>query len=314
MTRYHSVSGGAGSWLAAKVDLVANPDAEHRFIFADTLYEDADCYRFLIEGVAHLLGRNVSNILPSASDFPDYRVTSDFDIATYAGNPEWRAFLGQLRIDVAEVLPELTWLVEGRDPWEVFRDRKFLGNSRIDPCSKVLKREVLDSWRRENADARVDVFCIGIGPDEAHRYHRLATRMEAEGWRYEAPLLGTFEGHVGAFGYLNAAGIERPRLYRKGYIHNNCGGFCIKAGHAHYQNRFYSDPERYAYDSIMERKLAQYIGKPVTMMTDRTNDNIKKPLPLNKFAERLHANPRLTFDYEPGSSGCGCMIEYEEAA
>ncbi|SFB52483.1 hypothetical protein SAMN03159496_04654 [Rhizobium sp. NFR07] len=314
MTRYHSVSGGAGSWLAAKVDMAAHPNEEHRFLFADTLYEDADCYRFLIEGIAHLIDRDVSNVLPRASDFPDYRVLGEFDIATYAGNPEWRAFLAQLRADVAEVMPELTWLVEGRDPWEVFRDRKFLGNSRIDPCSKVLKRDFLAAWLDVNADKAADIICVGIGPDEAHRYHVLAQRQMAAGWQYEAPLLGTFEGDIGAFVYLAKAGIERPRLYRKNYIHNNCGGFCIKAGHAHYQNRFYADPERYAYDAMMERKLAEYIGKPVTMLTDRANDNVKKPLSLDEFAERMLAKPQFIFEYEPGSSGCGCMVDYEEAA
>lgn len=314
MTRHHLLSGGAGSWLAAKVDMAVHPNEEHRFLFADTLYEDADCYRFLIEGIAYLVGRDVSNVLPRADDFPDYRVHGDFDIATYAGNPEWRSFLAQLRADVAEVIPELTWLVEGRDPWEVFRDRKFLGNSRIDPCSKTLKREVLDKWRKGNGNAETDVFLVGIGPHEDHRYYRLAERMAADGWRYEAPLLGTFEGEVGAFGYLKDAGIARPRLYRKNYIHNNCGGFCIKAGHAHYQNRFYVDPERYAYDQMMERKLGEYIGKPVTMLTDRANDNVKKPLSLAAFGDRLRANPQLNFEYEPGSSGCGCMVDYEEAA
>ena len=314
MTRYHSVSGGAGSWLAVKVDMAKHPEAQHRFLFADTLYEDADCYRFLIDGIAHLLGRNVSNILPRAADFPDYRVSGDFDIETYAGNPDWRRFLAQLRADASEAIPELTWLVEGRDPWEVFRDRKFLGNSRIDPCSKSLKREVLDNWRKQSADAKQDVFCIGIGTHERHRYDRLAERMAADGWRYEAPLLDTFEGEVGAFGYLADAGIERPRLYRKGYLHNNCGGFCIKAGHAHYHNRFYADPERFAYDAMMERKLAAYIGKPVTMLTDRANDNVKKPMSLDAFADRLRRSPELTFEYEPGTSGCGCMVDFEEAA
>lgn len=312
--RHHSVSGGAGSWLAAKLDMAAHPKEEHRFLFADTLYEDADCYRFLIEGIAHLIGRDVSNVLPRVDDFPDYRVSGDFDIAMYKGNPEWRAFLAQLRADVTEVIPELTWLVEGRDPWEVFRDRKFLGNSRIDPCSKSLKREVLDAWRFANANQETDVFCVGIGTHERHRYDRLASRMAEKGWRYEAPLLDTFEGEIGPFVYLAKAGIERPRLYRKNYIHNNCGGFCIKAGHGHYQNRFYADPERYAYDAMMERKLAAYIGKPVTMLTDRANDNVKKPLSLDTFAGRLQDNPQLKFEYEPGSSGCGCAIDYEEAA
>jgi hypothetical protein len=115
------------------------------------------------------------------------------------------------------------------------------------------------------------------------------------------------EGDIGAFVYLSKAGIDRPRLYRKGYMHNNCGGYCIKAGHAHYQNRFNVDRDRYDYDAMMERKLAAYIGKPVTMMTDRAGDNVKKPLSLDDFGDRLTANPQLNFEYEPGSSGCGCF-------
>jgi len=307
MTHYHSVSGGAGSWLAAKLDIDRHPDEKHRFLFADTLYEDADGYRFLIEGIGYLIGRDVSNFLPRADDFPDYRVSGDFDIETYSGNPEWRSFLRQLRADVTEAMPELIWLVEGRDPWEVFRDRKFLGNSRIDPCSIKLKREVLAAWRDANANPDEDVFIVGIGTDESHRYDRLAVRMAEDGWRYEAPLIGTIEGEI-PFVYLTKASIERPRLYRKGYIHNNCGGYCIKGGHAHYQNRFSVDRDRYEYDAMMERKLATYLGKPVTMLTDRAGDNVKKPMSLDDFADRILSDPQTPlFPYEPGTSGCGCF-------
>lgn len=307
MNRYHMVSGGAGSWLATKVDMAAHADAKHTFVFSDTLYEDADCYRFLIEGIAHLLDRKLNWSIPRADDFPDYRVSPETSMAEYAGNPEWRAFLAQIRGDTALAIPELVWLVEGRDPWEVFRDRKFLGNSRIDPCSKSLKREIFDKWRRSNTDRDTSVFCIGIGPHEAHRYDRLASRMATEGWTYEAPLIGTFEGEVGAFGYLADAGVAKPRLYDLGYVHNNCGGFCIKAGHAHYLNRYRVQPERFAYDAMMEEKLAEYIGKPVSMLTDRTGDGSKKALSLATFAAEV--GRQTEFEYAPGDSGCGCMLE-----
>lgn len=308
-TRYHLISGGAGSWLAAKVDIDANPNSEHRFWFADTLYEDADCYRFLLEGVANLTGRPIS--VPRAENFPDYRVLCDFDIATYSGNPAWREFLSGLRAEAALRLPELTWLVDGRDPFEVFRDERFLGNSRIDPCSKHLKRGVLDRHRTGTVDPTHAVFCVGIGPHEAHRYTRLAARMAEDGWTYEAPLLGTMAGEYGPFGYLADAGIARPRLYDAGYMHNNCGGFCIKAGHAHYLNRLRRQPERFAYDAMMERKLGEYLGKPVSMLTDRSGDGAKKILTLDAFSARV--TPGTLFDYQPGDSGCGCMIDVEEA-
>lgn len=287
--------------------MAANAEAEHTFVFSDTLYEDADCYRFLIEGIAHLLGRKLNWSIPRADDFPDYRVSPETTMAEYAGNPEWRAFLAQLREDTALAIPELVWLVEGRDPWEIFRDEKFLGNGRFDPCSKALKRKQFDRWQRENCDPQTSVLCIGIGPHEAHRYQRLAVRGRAEGWTFEAPLIGMFEGEVGAFGYLADAGIARPRLYDLGYMHNNCGGFCIKAGHAHYLNRLRSQPERFAYDAMMEAKLAEYIGKPVSMLTDRSGDGVKKLLTLATFAAGVNA--QTEFDYAPGDSGCGCMLD-----
>lgn len=315
-TRFHTVSGGAGSWLAAKVDMEAHPDAVHRFVFADTLYEDADCYRFLIEGVAHLIGRRLNWPIPRAYDFPDYRVQGDVDIATYAGNPEWRGFLANLRARTATALPEMIWLVEGRDPWEIFRDERFLGNSRVDPCSKISKRQELDAWRNANCDPEHDAFTIGIGPNEAHRFEGrgdkkgLQARMAEQGWTYEAPLIGSMAGEFGPFGYLSDAGIERPRLYRLGYMHNNCGGFCIKAGHAHYLNRLRQQPERFAYDAMMERKLRDYLGsKEVTVLKDRRGDGIKKALTFDQFAASITAQTEL--DYEPGDSGCGCAIDDE---
>lgn len=41
---------------------------------------------------------------------------------------------------------EFIRLADGRDIWQVFRDVKFLGNTRIDPCSRVLKRELMRKW------------------------------------------------------------------------------------------------------------------------------------------------------------------------
>ena len=41
---------------------------------------------------------------------------------------------------------ELKILADGRDIWGVFNDVRFMGNSRIDPCSRVLKRELFRKW------------------------------------------------------------------------------------------------------------------------------------------------------------------------
>ncbi|XOK12658.1 hypothetical protein ACI6PO_06430 [Agrobacterium tumefaciens] len=313
---FHSISGGGGSWLAAKVKMKARPDAEHKFVFTDVLYEDADAYRFLIEGVANLLDRRL-NWSIKAEDFPSYQADPETPIEAYRGNPEWRAFLSDLRDRATAAIPELIWLVDGRDPWEVYRDERFLGNNRIDPCSKFLKRLMFKRWRNSTCFKQTDVFIVGIGPDEKHRFDDgkgggIGPRMRGEGWRYEAPLIGTLEGEIGPFFYLDAAGIARPRLYRLGYMHNNCGGMCCKAGKAHWKNRLLVQPDRFAYDKMMEQKLIAYLGSDVSMMARVNASGEKEPLTLADFETIILSQPQASFQFLPGDSGCGCFLDGDE--
>src|ERR1019366_4527713 len=90
-------SGGISSWAAARRVVERYGTARVTLLFADTLIEDHDSYRFLAE--------------------------SAYDLG----------------------LP-VTRIADGRTPWEVFRDERFLGNSRIDPCSKILKRNLCARW------------------------------------------------------------------------------------------------------------------------------------------------------------------------
>jgi hypothetical protein len=313
-------SAGQGSYRTAKIDRALHPQVEHGLLFTDVLYEDADAYRFLIEAAADVYDRPPPNWLPHAEDFPDYRVDESVRIEDYAGNPEWRAFLQQLRERTAEVIPELVWIVEGRDPWEVFRDERMLGNTRRDPCSKFGKREILDRWRKEHCSPD-DVFLVGIGDHEKERFYGdpakgtagIRARHASKGWKVEAPLIALDEhpnwrdlppGTMAlAYLPLEELGMRPPRLYAKGYMHNNCGGFCVKAGMAHWQNRYRVDPERFAYDAMMEQKIRAFLNKNVSILRDRRGGKTK-PMTLDTFAAR-GSGP--TIEYLPGESGCGCM-------
>lgn len=314
-TEWTQFSGGEGSYRAAKLNRLARPNARHRLLFADVLLEDADTYRFLIEAAHDVFDRRAPNWLPRADEFPDYRVSGGFDIADYAGNPDWRAFLAELRERTMAALPELVWLVEGRDPWEVYRDERYVGNSRIDPCSKILKRQFMDRWRKENCNPATDRFAIGIGDHEAHRlYGRdgkpgLKNRMAAEGWDFHAPLLDEALCYAYpsiAFGPLS---IERPSLYSFHYKHGNCGGFCCKAGLAHYQNRYQRQPERYAYDAMMERKLIAFLNNEDAAMLRDRRGGVTRPLSLDAFAERMRRQPNKVYRMKRGESGCGCALD-----
>lgn len=94
--RFTMFSAGQGSFRAAMIDRRRHADTEFGLVFTDTLYEDADAYRFLIEGAAQVIGRNL-NWAVTAEDFPDYRAPEGTPMEEYRGNPEWRTFLADLR-------------------------------------------------------------------------------------------------------------------------------------------------------------------------------------------------------------------------
>jgi hypothetical protein len=204
----------------------------------------------------------------------------------------------------------LTRIAEGRTPWQVFNDVRFLGNSKMDPCSRILKREMVDNWLTANCDPTDTTVYVGIDWTEEHRYIRLAKIKAVAGWRYEAPLCeAPFQDKKDWFSDLELIGIEIPRLYKLGFAHNNCGGFCIKAGHGHYANLLEKLPERYAYHEQKEQDIRAYLGADVSMMSDRRGDNKKKPLTLRDLRIKIESGGKID-KYAIG--GCGCFGEADE--
>ncbi len=142
----------------------------------------------------------------------------------------------------------ITRIAEGRDPWQVFFDVRFLGNSRVDPCSRVLKREMAGRWLKDNCDPLDTEVYVGIDWTEEHRFTTLAERRGVEGWTYLAPLCDPpLTMKLQMIDALKAEGIRPPRLYAMGFSHNNCGGFCVKAGQGHFALLLQHLPDRYAY-------------------------------------------------------------------
>lgn len=207
----------------------------------------------------------------------------------------------------ANIGAPLVKIAEGRSPWHVFFDEKFLGNSRVDPCSKILKRQMADRWLKDNCDPDGTTVYVGIDWSEEHRFTGLRDRRAADGWRYEAPLCDApYTSKADMLSQLKAAGIRVPRLYEMGFSHNNCGGFCIKAGQGHFANLLRVLPERYAKHEAMEQAIRVYLGKDVSMMTDRRGDGKKKVMTMKQFRERIEAGDQIDA-LEVG--GCGCFID-----
>jgi hypothetical protein len=261
-------SGGTGSWAAAtrlKEQLGSADDIV--LMFADTLIEDEDLYRFLHEAAEDIGG-------------------------------------------------ELLILAEGRDPWRVFFDVRMMGSSRLDPCSRILKRDFLRKYLEEHYSPDEDVIYIGIDYEEEHRFEAAKGRWEP--WTIKAPLCD--RPYVTKMEWqrrlVEDHGIALPRLYDLGFPHNNCGGFCVKAGHAHFANLLRTMPERYCEHERKEQAFRDYLwatGQPkwdVSILKDRRGGKVK-PLTLRALRERLEKQPDAFNKFDWGGCACFTPDSYE---
>lgn len=212
----------------------------------------------------------------------------------------------------ANVGGTLVKIAEGRDPWTVFFDVRFLGNSRIDPCSKILKRDFADKWLDANCNPEDTMLYVGIDWSEEHRYVGVQRRYAEKGYLCDAPMCDPpYLTKTQMLDWLRREGIRVPRLYEMGFAHNNCGGFCIKAGQGHFANLLKQMPVRYREHEEAEQAFRDFIGKDVAILTDRRGGG-KKPLTLRQLRERLERDQCDVDKFDIG--GCGCFGENDVAA
>lgn len=108
--------------------------------------------------------------------------------------------------------------------------------------------------------------------------------------------------------WLAREGVPRPRLYRVGFAHNNCGGGCCKAGQAQFGHLYRTDRDVYDEWEEEETDLRELLGD-VSILRDRRGGG-SKPLPLSVFRQRLEAGAAYDL-FEFG--GCGCFIDDNDA-
>lgn len=251
-----SYSGGLASFGTA-CKIIEEHGAENvTLLFADTLIEDEDLYRFLYES-AEKLGAH------------------------------------------------LVHLKDGRTPWEVFKDVKYIGNSRTAPCSRILKTDQCSKWMKEHYSPETAKLCLGLLIDEWERLPRAQKNWEP--WEVTAPLC---EEPVWSArdidNKLKELNIERPRLYDMGFPHNNCGGFCVRAGQRQMQELYEQMPERFLYhEEQMEHVLSE---RPKTKpFLKKTEDGETRYLSLKDFREMMDENPDKRFGAAHG--GCACFVD-----
>lgn len=214
----------------------------------------------------------------------------------YRFNEEASAYLG---------VP-LTRIADGRTPWELFEDERMMGNQRVARCSKVLKQELIDKWRRAHCYEMATTIYVGMDWTEGHRLARM--RAALPGWKVEAPMLQEpIWDKQRMVRELSKTGIALPRLYTLGFPHNNCGGFCVKAGMAHFAHLLRVMPERFAMHEAKEQEMRAKLGD-VSLMKDRRG-GVTRTLTMQQLRERVERGEEYD-KLEWG--GCGCSMDYAE--
>jgi hypothetical protein len=207
---------------------------------------------------------------------------------------------------------DLVWLTEGRTIWQVFKDDKFLGNSRLANCSKFLKQRPAKEWVSSNTSPEDTTIVIGIDWTETHRIP--AVERAYEPWPVRFPL--TEDGYRWSKDEMltkcREAGIEPPRMYAQGYPHANCGGGCVRAGIGQFRKLLEINPDRYAEWERNEREVREHLGRDdVAILKDRRG-GVTKPMTLTQLRRRVECGQDGQLDLLD-IGGCGCFVQEEQS-
>lgn len=254
-----SYSGGVGSAMAASLVVRKHGPDNCVLLFADTLVEDEDLYRF---------------------------------------NSDIERVLGV----------KITTISAGMTPWQVFEKEKFIGNSRIDPCSKYLKRELIRKHLKDNYKPEECYVYVGIDCLEEHRLPRIIENNKP--FRYRSPLI---EQDVCVLpetkaDFCKSLSIDPPRLYALGFAHNNCGGFCVKPGLAQFKALYENFPQRYKYNEDEEQRVMKANPKLRPFLRKTINRKLTY-VTMKEYREKyLEAGLANTEEDRLSFGGCGCGV------
>jgi len=196
-------------------------------------------------------------------------------------------------------------LAAGKDPWQLCFENKFLFNSRVALCSRVLKSALFRDWLNANyPDPTTAILYLGIDFTESHRKEAIINNYAPYEVRFpmcDSPFLFKYE----MIDHLTADGIRVPRLYSLGFNHNNCSGGCFKAGIGSWANLLRVDPNTYRKFEDKEETFRTVFNKDVSILKRQG-----KPFTLKELRQIIESQPQQLslFDLED-MGGCGCFAE-----
>lgn len=120
---------------------------------------------------------------------------------------------------------------------EVWRRNRYIKGMYGAPCSRALKREVLDGFGRPG-----DIHVLGYTAEEEDRLNNFLDANN--GIQAVAPLVEQGLGKGDCLSIVDRAGLDLPEMYGLGFDNANCRG-CPKGGICYWQNIRYHFPERF---------------------------------------------------------------------
>lgn len=115
----------------------------------------------------------------------------------------------------------------GASTIEVFRRKRFMNGPMGAPCTRELKRKILDAWKQPG-----DVMVFGYTAEEEGRLDDFRERNPDR--PVLSPLIDAGLTKEDCKAMVQRAGIELPFMYRLGYDNANCIG-CVKGGEAYWR-------------------------------------------------------------------------------
>lgn len=177
-------------------------------------------------------------------------------------------------------------VADGRTPWQVFADQRFVGNSRIAPCSVHLKQRPCRAWLTANADPANTMLYVGIDWSEQRRVPAIEKGWAP--WQVRFPMCEPpYLTKQDMLDWAQAEGLRPPRLYEQGFAHNNCFGVCVRAGQRQWRHLLAVAPDRFAAAEAEEEKLRAQLGDVAILKEQR--QGVSYPLPLRELRNRLRA-------------------------
>ena len=142
-------------------------------------------------------------------------------------HPDNRRFLADCERWFGQPVTVLRNEKYGSSTVEVFKRHRFMASRFGAKCSTLLKRELMDAWKRPG-----DVMVFGYTAEEADRLEDFRDRHPDR--PVLAPLVDAGLGKEDCKAMVQRAGIELPLMYRLGYDNANCIG-CVKGGEGYWR-------------------------------------------------------------------------------